>query len=318
MNQLIDNILFSFSSTTPVFIILFLGYFLKQKSIIDESFVKKSSGLVFNISLPVFLFLELIKTDYSTLFAPGLIGFVYAGIFISFSGVWLLANKLRLDRQDKGVFVQGAFRSNFAIIGLALIFSIFGEASVPKGSLVLAFIVPIFNFLSVMVLEVTLAESSKVDYKKIVLSIIKSPLILSVIVSVPFSLWKIPLNNTLHKTGEYIASLTLPLALIGIGGSLDFSKIRSISKEAINATLLKIVWIPLVMTYAAYLFGFRGDDLGIIFVFFSSPTAVVSFIMAYSMGGNSKLAANIVVLSTLGASLTTSLGIFILRITGLI
>jgi hypothetical protein len=119
-------------------------------------------------------------------------------------------------------------------------------------------------------------------------------------------------------TGNYFSDLALPLALVGIGGSLNFENIKKASGLAFSASVIKIFIIPLVLTYTAYLFGFRGADLGIMFVIFACPTAIVSFIMAEAMGANSKLAGNIVLISTVGSVFTFAIGIILLKSLGLI
>ncbi|MGD8305527.1 MAG: AEC family transporter, partial [Ignavibacteria bacterium] len=75
---------------------------------------------------------------------------------------------------------------------------------------------------------------------------------------------------------------------------------------------------PVILTTGAYYFGYRDTDLGIMFILFACPTAIVSFIMAEAMGCNSKLAGNIIVISTIGSVITISAAIIILRSTNLI
>jgi len=146
------------------------------------------------------------------------------------------------------------------------------------------------------------------------LEIIRNPLILAVIFALPFSYYKIQIPEMFLTTGNYFSDLALPLALVGIGGSLNFENIKKASGLAFSASAIKIFIIPLVLTYTAYLFGFRGDDLGIMFVIFACPTAIVSFIMAEAMGANSKLAGNIVLISTVGSVFTFAIGIILLKV----
>jgi len=87
---------------------------------------------------------------------------------------------------------------------------------------------------------------------------------------------------------------------------------------AVSASILKIVLIPAISTYGAICFGFQGQELGILFVLFACPTAVSSFIMADAMGANDKLAGNIILISTLGATFTITAGIVILKSLGFI
>ncbi len=67
----------------------------------------------------------------------------------------------------------------------------------------------------------------------------------------------------------------------------------------------------------------HGQSVGrkkmvILFSLFAAPTAVVSYIMARSMDGDTQLAADIVLLSTLGSVATLSAGVFMMKTFGMI
>ncbi len=126
------------------------------------------------------------------------------------------------------------------------------------------------------------------------------------------------LPSMLLTTGNFLADVALPLALIGIGGSLNIENIKRASTLAFSSSILKLIIVPVVLTFFAYLFGYRAMDLGIMFILFACPTAIVSFIMAEAMGCNSKLAGNIVVISTIGSVITISAAIIFLKSAGLI
>jgi predicted permease len=74
-----------------------------------------------------------------------------------------------------------------------------------------------------------------------------------------------------------------------------------------------MVWLPVLATLGAWLVGYRGAELGILFLYFGSPTAAASYVMARSTHGNHELAAAIIVITTLMAAITTNIGIFFLQ-----
>ena len=94
---------------------------------------------------------------------------------------------------------------------------------------------------------------------------------------------------------------------------MNFSEIKKGFALSAYSSFLKLIVFPSVMTYIAFLMNFRGYDLGLLFILFSCPTAISSFIMAEAMGSNSKLAANILLLTTLASLITITLGLFILK-----
>lgn len=148
--------------------------------------------------------------------------------------------------------------------------------------------------------------------------IARNPLIIAVLLALPFSYYGWGLPSVGDKIGTYFANLTLPLALLAIGGSLNLKSLRNTSGQSGWSTLIKLIIMPLILTLGAWLYGFKGQELGILFVLFGCPTAAASFIMAKAMGGNAQLAANIILTTTLGSLITLSSGIYFLRLWNLI
>lgn len=316
--KLLDNIIFTANIVAPVFLIVAIGYVAKRLNIINENFVEVTSKFVFNVSLPVFIFLKIFNLDLSQALEFSQIGYIYTGTIITYLIIWFASLPFIKDGRNLSVFVQGAYRSNYAIVGLAIISNLLGNSALGKASIILAFVLPLYNVLAVIVLTIPLRNERKLNLKSALIEIILNPLILAVFFALPFSYFKIQLPEMVLSTGEFLSDVALPLALIGIGGSLNLEEIKKASGLAFTASAIKIILLPLVLTYGAYLLGFRSDDLGIMFVIFACPTAIVSFIMAEAMGANSKLAGNIVLISTVGSVFTFAVGIILLKSLGLI
>lgn len=312
-----QNVIFTFNVVAPVFLLIFLGYALKIRGFINQNFILISSKIVFNVTVPALVFVELSTTDFRVTFDLKPIVFVYIGILIFFALTWIVSIFLTKEGRDQASFIQGSVRSNFAIVGFALLSNTFGDQVLGKAAILLAFIMPLYNVLAVIALTVPVKKEKKFGYKKTIIEIITNPLILATFVAIPFSYFQIPVPQFLMKTIDYLATLTLPLALLGIGGSLNFKTLKKDSKLTLYATLIKIMIVPASLTYIAVLLGFRREELGVLFMLFATPTAIVSFIMAEAMDCNSQLAGNIIVTTTLGSIFTLSLGIFIMRSMGL-
>lgn len=312
-----QNLIFSLTLVAPVFLIVALGYFLKRIGVINENFVSVSSKIVFTISLPALIFIEVSSIHLEEILNVNLILFVYAGTLVTFAAVWITAGFFTRAGKDKASFIQGSFRGNFAIVGLAIIVNYYGIDNLGKASLVLAFTIPLYNILSVIALTVPLKEKEH-KYSNTFFEILKNPLIIAVFAAIPFSYFGIIIPGFLKTSIGYLSALALPLALVGIGGFLSFSDITKESSLTVISTILKLLVFPAIMTLAAYLLDFRGIDLGIIFILFACPTAIASFIMAEAMGANSRLAGNILLLTTLVSVITITLGLFILKENGLI
>ncbi len=297
--------------TAPVFAMLFLGVLLKRINWIDDGFIMTASSLVFNVTMPALLFLGIIHADLRAALQPSLLIFFSVVTLAGFAFAWVWA-VWRVPLADRGIFVQGAFRGNNGVIGLALAASMYGDYGISLGAILAALVILFYNALSTIVLAVY-SPVIKSDPWSLFKSVLGNPLIISILLASPFAYFKIPLPHWFETSGNYLAQMTLPLALICIGGTLSLNSLRQSGELAISASVMKMITLPVLCTLAAWLCGFRGAELGILFLYFASPTAASSYVMARAANGNHQLAAAIIVITTLAAAVTTNIGIFILQ-----
>lgn len=299
------------SVTAPVFTMLFLGVVLKRFGLIDTGFINTASTLVFRGTLPTLLFLGIINADLSTALRPALLLYFVLATLGCFLLAWGWAI-VRCPEADRGIYTQGAFRGNNGIVGLALATSLYGDYGLSVGAVLGGVVILTYNVLSAIILAIY-SPQAKTDVWSLSKSIATNPLIIGVLLAIPFAAWQIPLPAWLLTSGGYFAQMSLPLALICIGATLTLDSLRQGSGMAVSSSLMKVLWLPLLATLGAGLCGFRGADLGILFVYFASPTAAASFVMAKAVGGNYQLAAAIIVITTLASVVSTNLGLLVLQ-----
>ena len=313
------NTLFIINTVSPIFLIVIVGWCLRKIGVIQESFIKQSTNFVFKVTLPLLIFLKLAVVDFSDIFDTKTIVLVYSCMFILFFFCWILAKIFIKRGSGRGVFIQGGFRPNDVIIGLALIMNIWGEDAVFKTVMILTFLIPLDNILSVVALTISDQSDKRGEaLSKMFKSIALNPVIIAALIAIIISLIQIPIPNVLITTGDYIAAITLPLALIAVGGTLQIKHLRNTSLITAGASIIKLLIAPLVATIIGYLFGYSGIDLGIIFIIFACPTAIVSYILADAMTPHGAIAGNIVLITTLISSITIPIGLLILTYLNLI
>lgn len=305
---------FTFSVTAPVFLIVFLGLYLKRSQRINDEFIAIASKLVFNICLPILMFLAIVNSNVDLVAQWRLALFSGLAAASSFFVFWWLSPLFTQKTQDKGVAVQSSFRSNLAIIGIALCTKAFGEEGLTVGALLIAVVTPIYNILSIYALTHSLRENEKLRWGQLLIDIAKNPLIVGITLAFVFIAldWQLP--AILNDTGLYLSRMTLPLALITIGGSLSLSALRKASTLSSYVVIAKLILLPAAVTLSAWLLGFKGVELGCLALMFASPTAAASFVMVKAIGGNHKLASNTIAMSTLASALTISVLLYLLRV----
>ena len=311
MDDFLGVLSFAFSVTGPIFVVLVLGIVLARVGLLTDAFIEGGSRLVFNVTLPSLLFISISKTSIDQAANLALVGYGALATLAVYFLLEVLATWLVRPPEERGVVVQGAFRSNMGIIGLAYCVNAYGDLGLVSASLYLALVTILFNVLAVVTLNRSLKRHRSILHT--LAGIARNPLIIGILLALPVAWLQVELPAVVLKAGEYFAQMTLPLALLCIGGSLSLSALRHGSRNALIAATGKLVLVPLLITGGGYWVGLRGMDLGILFLMSSAPTAAASFVMARAMGGNPTLAANIVALTTLGSLPFTSLGVTLLH-----
>lgn len=310
---MLADLSFAVTITIPIFCMLGLGILFKRIGWVTEEFAKVGSDLVFRVTLPCLLFVGLVKTDFRHELPLLLIGYAVVATVLLFLLLDRLLSPLLLAPTDRGVFVQGAFRSNMGIIGLAFCLSAFGSSVLALASIYLAVLTILFNILAVITL--TRHQQQVTDagaLRKILLSIAKNPLILAICAGIILSLSGLPVPTILLDTGNYLARMTLPLALLCAGAAIRLREFSS-SRPLYWAITGKLLAVPLLITLGGIAIGLRGEGLGVLYLMSAAPTAAASYPMTQALGGNHHLAAAIIAATSLASLLSTTLGIFLLR-----
>ena len=280
-----ENLILSFNIVLPIFLILSLGYILKKLKILDELTTKNMNSINFKVFLPLLLFYNVYKTDLSVVFNPKLLIFSIISVILVFLLLFIIIPLLEKDNRKRGVIIQGIFRSNFVIFGVPVCEALFGQNATGVASMLIAIVVPLFNFLAVICLEIY--RGGNINFKKIIKGIITNPLIIASIIGLFFIYFKIKLPTPIEKTINDISKIATPLAFILLGSSFTFSAFSLYIKQLSITILGKLIIVPGIVLYIAALLGFRNIELTCLLSVFASPTAVSSYTMAEQMDGDS-------------------------------
>ncbi len=312
-----EHLLFSINAILPIFIVILIGFILKQRGFINDDFVNKASKIVFNVALPAMMFQEIAANPFNQTVDLKLTAFVLVATIISVLILSYFSPRYLPKTADYTAFIQGAYRSNFALIGLALISNIGDDAAVAKAAAVLAIILPLYNILAVLILSKN-GDDHNHQPAKIAKKILTNPLIIAALAGILFSFSGHSLPTIIHIPLNYFNDLAMPLSLLTLGGSIDIKKGSQNLKPALCCSFYRLIISPALALSMGYLLGLRGDQLAIVLIAFGAPTAISSFTMAYQMQANHHLASAIIVISSILSIISLFLFVFILRYLGLI
>lgn len=301
----------------PVFLIIWFGYGLKLTGLLHERFVDDLNRLIYYAALPILLFYKIAMAGFAENFAPAsLFGQAASIVFVFLFAYWY--GGLRgYAPSVRGTFTQAASRGNLAYIGLAIIFSAYGEQGVAKAGVLLGFLVPAMSLLSILALLLPYwheEQNRKIAAR--VRQLFCNPMFLGPGAGIVWSYLQLPMPQLLDKVLSIFTGLSLPLALLAIGGTFSFNKFYHSFRLSLSAAVLKVVVLPAVAGVMLFWLGVRGMDLGIGLVLAGAPTATVSSILAHQLRGDAALSANVVMLSTLISMLTYTAALYLLQFVG--
>lgn len=300
----------------PLLILMVLGVFLRKTKLMDEATYRKLNTLIFKVFLPPLIFYNVYKSSLSEAFDGKLILFSVIGVLALFVVLVLVVPLLEKDNRRRGAMIQGIFRSNFVIFGVPLTTALMGDTAAGKVAVTVAFVVPLFNFLAVISLEVF--RHGKPDLKKILKGIVTNPLIIASVLGILCTAIGLKLPKVIETAVSDVAKIATPLALIVLGASLDFALLKANSVRVLLVTAARLVVVPFVFLGIAILMGFRGADIAILLAAFASPTAVSSYAMAQQMDSDDALAGQIVASTTAFCIFTVFLFVFGLDLFGVL
>ncbi len=324
-----NDLLFAINAVLPIIIMIMIGYALKRIGLLPEETAKQLNTLVFRIFLPAMLFINVYNIED--------IGDVDLSFVLYAVGMTLLLFLIGIpivhvafkENAQRSAILQGIFRSNYALVGIPLALSLFGEEGSITASLLSAFVVPVFNILAVVALTIYSAGDKKPSLSGVLRGIIKNPLIIAIAAGLAalgiravfvkcgiyFRLSDItPIYNTLRNLG----SVATPLALIVLGARFELSTAPTLKRQIIFGTVARVVVVPVVGLSGALLIGgYSGAQFASFVACFCTPVAVSSVPMSQEMGADAELMGQLVVWTTVASAFTIFLASYLLRVIGI-
>ena len=312
---MLQNFIICVNAVIPSAIYLLIGILLKTAGVVSDEDVKKFTRVVFVTLYPFIMFDNLYGKNIGENFDLLLV--VYSVLFtcLQIAVTWFAVSRLVKEDRNKGTMIQSAFRSNIILMGLPVGINLFGKGNVTQVALVILFVVPIYNVMSVVVLE--RFRGGKADLVRTTKNVLKNPIILGAIAAGVVMLIGIKLPVPIEQTVSTLSDCTAPIAMILLGAALNLKGFSSDRKKIAFCVASKIMIWPAIGIAGAVWLGMRDVALIAVLLMLATPTALASYAMAESMGGNGRLAGETVVISTIGACFTMPVWLFILKTAGM-
>ena len=316
--KVMENLIFSLNATVPVFLMMVLGYLFRRIGWIDEVFASKMNKFVFMVPLPVLVFEDLATVAFDEVWNLKFVLFCFAVTVLSIT-IATVISYLWKDKSIQGEFIQVSYRSSAALLGIAFIQNIYGNAGL--APLMIIGSVPLYNIMAVVVLSFFRPGQRGLDRKlirKTLKGIVTNPIIIAIVTGLAWSALKIPMPHILEKTVSSVGAVASPMGLMAMGASFDWKKAFAKLKPAMTATVIKLVGFVAIFLPVAVTLGFRREELVAILVMLGSATTVSCYVMAKNMGHEGVLTSSVVMLTTMLSAFTLTMWLFVLKSFGLV
>lgn len=311
-----ESLILGINAVSPLLIFMLIGYIFKLRKMFSEITFVEMNRAVFRLFLPAVLFINVYESDLQYDFNAKLLVFAIAAVFIIFGLCFLLVNIFSRKRVETPVLIQGLYRSNFVLFGVAVTESVCGAGNIGMTTIMAAVIVPLYNIIAVVLFEGY--RSSELHFLRTVREVLKNPMIIATMLGIFLKLLSVEIPEIGMNIIASVGKLATSLALLALGGTLTFEGLKKHKKKVLLISLGRLVIIPVIFVLIGIGMGFRNGDLVSLMVMLAAPTAVSSFAMAGEMGGDKELAGLIVVMTSVLSVFTIFLWIYFLSINGLI
>lgn len=311
-----ENLIFSLNVVLPLFLCCVVGYASRQLKLVDEAFLSGCSHVVFYIAIPANIFLSVASSDLRTSISLPLMAYILSAIILLGAVLTALIPRLIRDRPTAATITICMFRSNFAMLGIPLAMSLMGTEGARPTMVMVPFATLLYTVLTVAILVVVGqggGTGNTSALRNTLREVVRNPLIVASAASILVAWLKIPLPVFLNSTVERFADMCTGLSLFMLGAQLNIREVRGRLRYTIPTAIVRLVIIPLLVVAVAVMFGFRGGELACVFIFFAAPTAVNCYVLAGRMGGDGRLAGDVVLVTSCFSTITLMLGIFFLK-----
>ena len=311
-----SDFLFALNTVLPLLLLMTTGWFCRRIGLLNDSLVKGVNQLVFRVFLPVNLCYSVMNTPYDTQITGIAFLLIGGGLILQFLLLFVIIPRIEKDRRKIGVMIQAMGRANYAFFGIPLVAMLFPGQDTSLAALLVTVTVPIYNLMSVIALSIW--GEGEIKPGKIVLNILKNPLIISSLLGYALWLLRFQPPEFLKNTMNDLSKVATPLALFTLGGAIQFASAKAHMKQLMVVVPFKLFISPLVFMSICIACGMRGVALACAFIAFGAPTAVSSYPMAQQMGGDGELAAECVAITSALCIFSTFLFVFAMKTMGLI
>lgn len=311
---MLSNFFVALGGVVPLFCLMAVGVFVKRARMLTDEELFRVNRMVFRVFFFFMMFYNIYAADPGTVVSPLLLAIGAGGVLLTALIAAAIVCLLEKDNARRGVIVQASYRGNYVLMGVPLVSNIFGPEAVGIPTMMIAIVVPLYNVLSVFILETF--RGGRFDLPNILRGVMMNPMIVGGILGAICRAVELHIPAPILKPAAQIAAATTPVALIILGASFHGGSFHTHLPQLVGSVAARLVIVPGIVLAAAIALGMRGVELVTLIAIFATPCAVAGFAMAQQMHADAELAGNCVVYSSALSCFTIFGWVFLLKTLG--
>ena len=312
---MLQNFIICVNAVIPSAIYLIIGIILREARIVSDEDVKKFTHVVFITLYPFIMFDNLYGKNIAENMDMKLGLYAIGFTAVQFAASWIFVCAIEKDNFHRGSMIQALYRSNYVLMGFPIAVNLFGKGNITAVAIIMMLVVPFYNITAVILFETF--RGGKVNIGEVLKRIITNPIVDGGIAAFVVMMLGIKLPAPVETTISTLSDTTAPIAMILLGAALNIKGFSSDRRRIAICTIGKLIVFPAFGITGAVLLGIRDVQLIAVTLMVAAPVALASYAMASSMGGNGKLAGELVVITTISSCFTIPLFLFVLKTYGM-
>jgi len=306
---------FSAGAVAPLIFIVGLGWFMRFRGIVGESFIAPLNKSVFNVFFPIMLFDNIYRSNFQEEFDLLLVGMVLVFVLIIAAIAFFVFPLVTKDKGHAIINLTAAFRSNFIIFAFAILPIMYGPGGARLAAIIMPFTTVTFNIVGIALMRHFSPNKQQNSTSSTAREIATNPLIISCIIAAILAIFEIGVRfpEVLSTAIGSVGGMAAPLGLILMGTQLKSNGFRDNLGDVLQGCFVRLVVVPVMGVIIAVNLGFMGIELATLLLLFGGPPPTVLVIKARNYNIAPEYTAQFVAAATVMSIGTLFVGISILR-----
>lgn len=293
MNNIISTILL-------IWILFLIGYLAKKTNIVKEDIIPSLNSLAINIFFPCMIFYCLYNSNLDQIsnfaFLPVII--IIVALIIGFISFFIL-KKLNWSNSKILAVVIPLVICNTGFMGYPIISGIFAQEGLVRAifcDISASVLFLIWVFIIILIQGGT--------FKNAFLRVLKLVPLWAIFLGIVFNLNHIPLDPFILNVIEVLSKAAIPIIMISLGLSIEFSGLVRNRKIVLISTLIKLLIFPLIVFIIAIFIGISGLELKVLVAQSAMPSGLLSLVISVEYQLDYKITSDIIVIDTFFSLIT--------------